>query len=289
MHSAFDREAVPSSALPARRRVPRERPQPEVRQPELPRPGQHPVRRPEAGRRDVPADRLAHPYREAVRPAYAAAAQSPDFHRQEGSPSELWPSEARAVASLRVPAWRREAAEAAVSSVASAPRVLSSLRGAAVVGVAAYVRAVPPWVEPVGSDAREQAAEAAREAWGARAQPREAAVAEFGAEPAAAEGEPDAEPAEEVGAAEPDAALQPGVVAAAVRDAVLQPGAAARDAVLRRAADPSVAAPSAFHRGQALPWLAPRRAAQFAHAMRKSRAVQPSERWWPAAGCEGLS
>jgi hypothetical protein len=194
------------------------------------------------------------------------------------------------VASLRVPAWRREAAEAAVSSVASAPRVLSSLRGAAAVGVAAYVRAVPPWVEPAGSDAREQAAEAAREALDARAQPREAAVAP-GAEPeAAAEAEPDAEPEAAVGAAELDAALQPGVAAEAARDAVLRRAAAGRVAPeLRRAAGLSVAAPSAFHRGQALPWLAPRRAAQFAHAMRKSRAVQPSERWWPAAGCEGLS
>ena len=141
-----------------------------------------------------------------------------------------------------------------MSSVASAPRVLSSLRGAAAVGVAAYVRAVPPWAEPAGSDARERQAQAAREALDARAQPREAAVAP-GAEPeAAAEAEPDAEPE----AAELDAALQPGVAAEAARDAVLRRAAAGRVAPeLRRAADPSVAAPSAFHRGQALPWLAP--------------------------------
>jgi hypothetical protein len=93
---------------------------------------------------------------------------------------------------------------------------------------------------------------------GARAQPREAAEAEPGAEPeAAAEAEPDAEPEAVVGAAELDAAPQPGEVAAVVRDAVLRLAAAGRVAPeLRPAAGPSAAAPSAFHRGQALPWLA---------------------------------
>jgi hypothetical protein len=97
----------------------------------------------------------------------------------------------------------------------------------------------------------------------ARAQPREA-VAEAGAEPEAAAvavAEPDAEPEAAVGAAERDAALQPGVAEAAARDAVLQPGAAeAAGRVapeLRLAAVRPSAAPSAFHRGQALPWLAP--------------------------------
>ena len=75
------------------------------------------------------------------------------------------------------------------------------------------------------------------DAW---AQPREAAVAEPGAERA-------------VGAAERDAALQPGV-AEAVRDAVLR--RAAPVVSVRLAAGP-LAAPSAFHRDQALPWLAP--------------------------------
>ncbi|SDO26143.1 hypothetical protein [Afipia sp. GAS231] len=76
------------------------------------------------------------------------------------------------------------------------------------------------------------------------------------AEAGAAAGVAHAEAA--VVAAERDAALQPGEAAAVVRDAVQQPAAAAvRDAVLRRAAGPSVAALSAFHRGQALPWLAP--------------------------------
>jgi hypothetical protein len=242
-------------------------------------------------------------YRQAVRPAYAAAAPSSDFHLQAGQLSEALPSEAplavSAAMSAPVPAWRREAAEA--SSVASAQSEPSSLPVAAAEAVAAYERAVPPWAEPVGPDVWEQRAEAARAASDARAQPREAAVAVAG---------PDA--AEEAVAAELDAAPQPGAVAAAVLDAELQPGAVAaaeldaelqpgevaaavRDAVLRRAAAPvalarrPAAAPSAFHQGQALPWLAPRRAAQFAHAMWKSPAVPRSKQWWPAAGCEGLS
>jgi hypothetical protein len=237
----------------------RERPRLEVPQLQVPCPGQCP----EAARRDVPgpADRLAHPYREAVRPAYAAAAQSPDFHLQEAQPSGLWsPEAAPSAVSLRGPVWRREAAEAEASSVASAQRVPLSLPEAAAVGVAACVRAAPRWAEPAGSDAREQGAEAAGAASDARAQPRAAAVARADAEPEEAAAEPDAEPEAAVGAvaAERDAALQPGVAAAAVRDEVLRPGAAAgRVARARRpaAARPS-AAPSAFHRGQALPWLA---------------------------------
>jgi hypothetical protein len=227
--------------------------------------GLRPERRPEAGRQDVPrvpADRLVHPYRGAVRPESAAAAQSPDFRLQEGQPSKARPSEARLAVSPRVPAWRRKAEEAAAaggeSSAASAQPVSSSSQGAAAAGVAAYVRAVLPRAAPVGSDAREQGAEAARAALDARAQPREA-VAEAGAEPeAAAVAEPDAEPEAAVGAAERDAALQPGVAEAAARDAVLRPGAAGRVAQAQRpaAVRPS-AAPSAFHRGQALPWLAP--------------------------------
>jgi hypothetical protein len=228
--------------------------------------GLRPERRPEAARQDVPrvpADRLVHPYRGAVRPESAAAAQSPDFRLQEGQPSKARPSEARLAVSPRVPAWRRKAEEAAAeSSAASAQPVSSSSQGAAAAaGVAAYVRAVLPRAAPVGSDAREQGAEAARAALDARAQPREA-VAEAGAEPeAAAVAEPDAEPEAAVGAAERDAALQPGVAEAAARDAVLQPGAAeAAGRVapeLRLAAVRPSAAPSAFHRGQALPWLAP--------------------------------
>lgn len=240
--------------------MPRERPRLEVPQPELPCPGQRPVWCPEAARRDVPvpADRLAHLYREAVRRAYAAAAQSPDFHLQEAQSSELWRPEAPSAASLREPVWRRAAAEAEASSVASAQRAPLSLPEAAAAGVAACVRAAPPWAEPVGSDARELGAAAARAALDARAQPREAAVAGADAEPEAA-AEPDAEPAAAVGAAELDAALQPGEAAAVVRDAVLRPGAAAVRAAraLQPAAARPSAAPSAFHRGQALPWLAP--------------------------------
>jgi hypothetical protein len=243
----------------------RERPRLEVPQLHVPCPGQCP----EAARRDVPvpADRLAHPYREAVRPAYAAAAQSPDFHLQEAQPSGLWSPEAApsaaSAASLRGPVWRREAAEAEASSVASAQRVPLSLPEAAAVGVAACVRAAPRWAEPAGSDAREQGAEAAGAASDARAQPREAAVAGADAEPEEAAAEPDAEPEAAVGAvaAERDAAQRPGVAAAAaVRAAVLRPGAAVAAGrvarVLRPAAARPSAAPSAFHRGQALPWLA---------------------------------
>jgi hypothetical protein len=234
--------------------VPRERPRPEVLQPEL----QRPVWCPEAARLDVPVDRLAHLYREAVRPAYAAAARSRDFHLQEAQQSEVRPSEAPSAVSAPVSAWcpkAARAAEAEVSSAASAQPGPSS-QGAAAVGVAAYVRAVPPRAEPVGPDAREQGAVAVQAASDARAQPREAA-AEPGAEPEEA-AEPDAEPEAEVGAAVLDAALQPGVAEAAARDAVLRPGAAVRVAPARRpvVVRPS-AAPSAFHRGQALPWLAP--------------------------------
>jgi hypothetical protein len=230
------------------------------------------VRRPEAARLDVPADRLARraAYRQALRPAYAAAAPSSDFQLQEGPPSgarppEALPSEAPFAVSAPVPAWRREAG-AGVSSAASAQPEPSSLPGAAAVGVAAYVRAVPPWAEPVGPDVQEQRAEAARAALGARAQPREAAVAAPDAElvvAAAEAAELDAALQPEVaGAAALDAALQPGEAEAAALDAGLQPeeeAAAVRDAVRRRgaAARPSAAAPSAFHRGQALPWLAP--------------------------------
>ena len=256
--SAFDREAGRNSARPARRRVSRDHPRREALQPEVPFLGSHPVR-PEAARRDVPADRLAHPSREAVRPAYAAAAPTSDFRLQAGQPSEVWPPEVRFAGSARVPAWRREAAAEEASPVALAQGGPSSLPGAAAAGVAAYVRAVPRWAEPGGSDVREREAEAARAALDARVQPREAAVAEPGAEPAAV-AEPGVESAAAaVAAAEPDAALLPGVAEAEaeVRDAALQPGAAARDAVRRRAAGPSAAAPSAFHRGQALPWLAP--------------------------------
>ena len=115
------------------------------------------------------------------------------------------------------------------------------------------MRAVPPWAEPVGSDAGEQGAEAAREALDARARPREAAAERDAALQlgVAAEAEPDAEPA--VAAAELDAGLQPGAAAEAALDAVRRRGAARRVAPERRLA----AGPSAFHRGRSLPWLAP--------------------------------
>jgi hypothetical protein len=128
--------------------------------------------------------------------------------------------------------------------------------------------------------------EAATVALDARGQPREAAVAEPGVEP---EAEPDAELA--AGAAERDAARQP---EAAVQDAVLRPGAE-RDAVLRQEAERDAVLPPAagplvvLSACPQVPGLAPGRAAQFAHAIRKLPAVPRSEQWWPAAGCEGLS
>jgi hypothetical protein len=194
--------------------------------------------------------------------------------------SEAWPSKA----SLRAPAWRRKA-EGAVAelSAVSAQRAPSSLPGAAAEGVAAYVRAVPLSAEPAGSDVRPEAATVALDA---RGQPREAAVAEPGVEP---EAEPDAELA--AGAAERDAARQP---EAAVQDAVLRPGAE-RDAVLRQEAERDAVLPPAagplvvLSACPQVPGLAPGRAAQFAHAIRKLPAVPRSEQWWPAAGCEGLS
>jgi hypothetical protein len=194
--------------------------------------------------------------------------------------SEAWPSKA----SLRAHAWRRKA-EGAVAelSAVSAQRAPSSLPGAAAEGVAAYVRAVPLSAEPAGSDVRPEAATVALDA---RGQPREAAVAEPGVEP---EAEPDAELA--AGAAERDAARQP---EAAVQDAVLRPGAE-RDAVLRQEAERDAVLPPAagplvvLSACPQVPGLAPGRAAQFAHAIRKLPAVPRSEQWWPAAGCEGLS
>jgi len=91
--------------------------------------------------------------------------------------------------------------------------------------------------------------------------------------------------------AERDAVLQPGVAAEAVRDAVLRPVVAAVRVVpgLQPVAAPSGAGLSVDRWDQPLPWLAPRRTARFAHAMRKSRSVSRSEQWWPAAGCEDLS
>jgi hypothetical protein len=205
---------------------------------------------------------------------------SSDFRLREEQMSEAWPSKA----SLRAPAWRRKA-EGAVAelSAVSAQRAPSSLPGAAAEGVAAYVRAVPLSAEPAGSDVRPEAATVALDA---RGQPREAAVAEPGVEP---EAEPDAELA--AGAAERDAARQP---EAAVQDAVLRPGAE-RDAVLRQEAERDAVLPPAagplvvLSACPQVPGLAPGRAAQFAHAMRKLPAVPRSEQWWPAAGCEGLS
>jgi hypothetical protein len=287
---------VRSSARRALPRVPRERPQPEVLQSEALPPGRRPARCREVAhqvvpRRDVLADRLAHPYRQAVRdrPAYAAAALSRDFHPQEAQQSEVRPSEARFAGSAQVPASRREAAEAEVSSAASVQRVPSSLPGAAAEGAQSYGRAVPPWAEPVGSDARAQVVEAEPAALDARAQPREAVEAELGA---GAEAEPGAERGE---AAARGAGRQPGAVVEA-RDAVLRPEAvrdvvrrrAERDAALRRAAG-LLAAASTYRRDQLLPGPAPTRVARSAHAMWKSRAASPSGPWWQAARCEGLS
>jgi hypothetical protein len=269
------------------------RPQPEVCQLEALLPEQRLAWSREAAhqgvpRRDVLADRLAHPHRQAVRvrPGYAEAAQSPDSRLREGQMSEAQPSEARFAESAQVPASRQEGAEAEVSSAASAQRVPSSLPGAAAEGAASYERAVPRWAEPAVSDAQEKVVEAEPAAWDARAQPWEA-------EPgAAAEAEPGAERGE---AAAQRAGPRPGAAVEA-RDAVLRPEAvrdvvrrrAERDAALRRAAG-LLAAASTYRRDQLLPGPAPTRVARSAHAMWKSRAASPSGPWWQAARCEGLS
>ena len=156
-------------------------------------------------------------------------------------------------------------------------------------GAAAYVRAVLPWAVAYGRAARPWAAQAASDA---RAQ-AQAAVAEVGAEPAEA-AEPDVpEAAVAAAAAERDAVLQPGAAAEAAQDAVLRPEEeAAAEPVAPElplaAVHPSVGL-SVDRWDQPPPWLAQRRVAQFARAMRKSRVVSRSEQWWPAAGCEDLS
>lgn len=250
----------------------------------MPRRGLRPVRCPEAGRRDVPLDQVhqVHP----VHRDHAAVLRS-ELHRRGEPRSEVSRpvllSAAPFAESSQVPASRRKAEAAVgaeVSSVASAQRAPSSLPEAAAVGVAAYGPAEQPSAAPAGPDAREQGEAAAGVVSDARAQPREAAVAE-----------PDAEPAEgAVAEAEPDVALLPGVAAEVVRGAVLRRVAVPVAPERRPVVGPSVAAAAwVFRRDQLPPRLAPRRAAQFAHAMRKSRAVPRSEQWWPAAGCEDFS
>lgn len=89
------------------------------------------------------------------------------------------------------------------------------------------------------------------------------------------------EPQQAVAAAEPDAvaAQLPGVAAEELPDEEVQQPEAGHPSAL----------PSWRPEDHPHPWLAPRRAARSAHAMRRSRAGSPSRRSWRAAGCEGLS
>src|ERR1700710_2572957 len=114
--SAYDQQAGRAPARRARRGGPGGGPGPEVLQPEL----QRPVWCPEAARLDVPVDRLAHLYREAVRPAYAAAALSRDFHLQEAQQSEVRPPEVPSAVSAPVSAWCPKAARSAEAEASSA-------------------------------------------------------------------------------------------------------------------------------------------------------------------------
>jgi hypothetical protein len=150
-------------------------------------------------------------------------------------------------------------------------------------------------VVPGGQAAPRQVAAAESDV---RVRPREEAVAALGVRvplPEEAAGESDAaELLPAAGAAVPggEAVQPPGAAVLALRVAeVLRPGAAAapvawgrRQAAARPSAVPWVCRP-----GQALPWLAPRRAVRSAHAMRRSRAASPSKQLWQAARCEGLS
>jgi hypothetical protein len=96
------------------------------------------------------------------------------------------------------------------------------------------------------------------------------------------------------------AVVRPRVAAGAERDAVAEPlpavGAAEpsdaeaqRRVVRRDAAAPRPARLPSSPREARPPWLAPRRAAQVAHAKRRWPTVLPSRQSWQAAGCEGLS
>jgi len=172
-------------------------------------------------------------------------------------------------------------AAASVPPAASAQRVL---RPVAEASVAPCGQAAPLQAVAAASDAQVPPQEVAEAELDARVPlPEEAAAASDAAEllPAA-------------GAAVPggEAVQPPGAAALALRVAeVLRPGAAEAPAAWGRrqaAARPS-AVPWVCRPGQALPWLAPRRAVRSAHAMRRSRAASPSKQLWQAARCEGLS
>jgi hypothetical protein len=174
-----------------------------------------------------------------------------------------------------------------VRPVASAPRARLPAEEAAVASGAKAQPQEAAEVLPVPSAQQPVAAAEARGVSAAEAQPREAAEAASDAEeaqPPEAAGvalDAVAEPQLAVAAGEPDAA------------AVQQPVAAAEglpdEEVQRLEAGHPSAPPSWRLEDHPHPWLAPRRAARTAHAMRRSRTASPSKRSWRAAGCEDLS
>ena len=171
--------------------------------------------------------------------------------------------------------------------VASAPRARLPVEEAAVAWGAKAQPQEAAEVLPVPSAQQPVAAEEARGVSAAEAQPREAAEAAsdaWEAQPLEAAGvalDAVAEPQQAVAAAEPDAvaAQLPGVAAEGRLDGWGQQP---------EVGHPSVP-PSWRPEDHPHPWLALRRAARSAHAMRRSRAASPSKRSWRAAGCEALS
>jgi hypothetical protein len=201
----------------------------------------------------------------------------------------------------RVAAWRRRPVAAqAKASPSGMKAAVASVSGQQV--ASALQALLPAAEEAVSSDVQvppREVAEVLPAPWGRR--PREVSGAQVQPQAAAGPasdvvvGPPRAVAAEAWDAA---AALPQGAVAEARPDAeVPQPAAAERRArapSVRRlaAAPPSAAAGLPAGRpwvGRRLPWLAPRRSARPAHAMRRSRTASPSKQSWRAAECGGLS
>jgi hypothetical protein len=188
-------------------------------------------------------------------------------------------------------------ASALAQPAASAQRVL--LPAAAEAEAVPCGQAGPLQVAAAESDARVPPQEEAAELDAAALRPEVAAVAELDAAAVplpevAAAGSDVAElpPAAEAAVPGVEAVQPPGAAAVARRVAEVQrPGAAGAPVAWgqQRAAVHPSAAPWVCRPGQALPWLAPRRAVRSAHAMRRSRAASPSKQLWQAARCEGLS
>lgn len=227
--------------------------------------------------------------------ARRGAAVAPSWFRQAEGRRLAAPLESAWWQGLPAAAWRQPAVAAA--QVMASP---SEMKAAAVAEAVRPVASAPQARLP---------AEGVAAASGVKVQPQEAAEAEPGAkvppqeaaevEPAASAQQPGAAAASgavevlppEVAGVALDAVAEPQqAVVAAEPDAVAaqRPGVVAPSARQPAAGHPSAARPS-WRPGGHLPWLAPRRAARTAHAMRRSRTASPSKRSWRAAGCEDLS